>query len=121
MKNPSGNKNEEIQTLIQNMEAFNEVTAQLQNSYDELKSRVKKLDLELSDKNEASETTEETTAIVEEKDERTTEKFIINTTASEPAKKIREQQLVSAYQYFLAFLSLLFAVLLPASGRGSTY
>ncbi len=52
MKNPGGNKSEEIQTLIQNMEAFNEVTAQLQNSYDELKSRVKKLDLELSDKNE---------------------------------------------------------------------
>ena len=52
MTNPGGNKNEEIQTLIQNMEAFNEVTAQLQNSYDELKIRVKKLDLELSDKNE---------------------------------------------------------------------
>ena len=52
MTNLGGNKNEEIQTLIQNMEAFNEVTTQLQNSYDELKSRVKKLDLELSDKNE---------------------------------------------------------------------
>ena len=52
MTNPGSNKNEEIQTLIQNMEAFNEVTAQLQNSYDELKSKVKKLDLELSDKNE---------------------------------------------------------------------
>ncbi|MEC9019113.1 MAG: ATP-binding protein [Nitrospinota bacterium] len=52
MTNSGGNKNEEIQTLIQNMEAFNEVTTQLQNSYDELKSRVKKLDLELSDKNE---------------------------------------------------------------------
>ena len=52
MTNPGSNKNEEIQTLIQNMEAFNEVTAQLQNSYDELKSRVKKLDLELSDKND---------------------------------------------------------------------
>ncbi|MBC8282338.1 MAG: PAS domain S-box protein [Nitrospinae bacterium] len=52
MTNPGGNKNNEIQTLIQNMEAFNEVTAQLQNSYDELQSRVKKLDLELSDKNE---------------------------------------------------------------------
>ena len=34
------------------MEAFNDVTAQLQNSYDELQERVKKLDLELSDKNE---------------------------------------------------------------------
>ncbi|MZG54779.1 MAG: PAS domain-containing protein [Nitrospinae bacterium] len=49
---PGGNKSKEIQTLIQNMEAFNEVTAQLQNSYDELQERVKKLDLELSDKNE---------------------------------------------------------------------
>ena len=47
-----GKKSKEIQTLIQNMEAFNEVTAQLQNSYDELQKRVKKLDLELSDKNE---------------------------------------------------------------------
>ena len=52
MTNPDGNKSKEIQTLIQNMEAFNEVTAQLQNSYDELQGRVKKLDLELSDKND---------------------------------------------------------------------
>ena len=52
MTNLGGNKKEEIRTLIQNMEAFNEVTAQLQNSYDELQSRVKKLDLELSDKND---------------------------------------------------------------------
>ena len=52
MTNLDENKSEEIQTLIQNMETFNEVTAQLQNSYDELKDRVKKLDLELSDKNE---------------------------------------------------------------------
>ena len=52
MTNLGSNKNEEIQTLIQNMEAFNEVTTQLQNSYDELQSRVKKLDLELSDKND---------------------------------------------------------------------
>lgn len=52
MTNPGGNKSKEIQALIQNMEAFNEVTAQLQNSYDELQGRVKKLDLELSDKNE---------------------------------------------------------------------
>ncbi|MFT4577216.1 MAG: PAS domain S-box-containing protein [Nitrospinales bacterium] len=52
MTNPDSNKNKEIQTLIQNMEAFNEVTAQLQNSYDELQGRVKKLDLELSDKND---------------------------------------------------------------------
>ncbi len=34
------------------MEAFNEVTAQLQRSYDELQGRVKQLDHELSDKNE---------------------------------------------------------------------
>ena len=52
MTNPDSNKSKEIQTLIQNMEAFNEVTAQLQNSYDELQGRVKKLDLELSDKND---------------------------------------------------------------------
>ena len=52
MTNPGSEKSKEIQTLIQNMEAFNEVTAQLQNSYDELQERVKKLDLELSDKND---------------------------------------------------------------------
>ena len=52
MTSPSSEKSKEIQTLIQNMEAFNEVTAQLQNSYDELQGRVKKLDLELSDKND---------------------------------------------------------------------
>ena len=52
MTNPDSNKSKEIQTLIQNMEAFNEVTAQLQNSYDELQGRVKKLDLELSYKND---------------------------------------------------------------------
>ena len=51
MTNPDSEKSKEIQTLIQNMEAFNEVTAQLQNSYDELQGRVKKLDLELSAKN----------------------------------------------------------------------
>ena len=48
----SGNKSKEIETLIQNMEAFNEVTVQLQNSYDELQERVKKLNIELSDKNQ---------------------------------------------------------------------
>ena len=52
MTSPSNEKNKEIQTLIQNMEAFNEVTTQLQSSYDELQGRVKKLDLELSDKND---------------------------------------------------------------------
>jgi PAS domain S-box-containing protein len=52
MKSPNSEKSKEIQTLIENMEAFNEVTAQLQNSYDELQGRVKKLDLELSNKND---------------------------------------------------------------------
>ena len=52
MTSPGSKKSKEIQTLIRNMEAFNEVTAQLQNSYDELQGRVKKLDLELSDKND---------------------------------------------------------------------
>jgi PAS domain S-box-containing protein len=52
MTSPGSEKSKEIQTLIQNMEAFNEVTAQLQSSYDELQGRVKKLDLELSDKND---------------------------------------------------------------------
>ena len=52
MTNPDSNKSKEIQTLIQNMETFNEVTEQLQISYDELQGRVKKLDLELSDKND---------------------------------------------------------------------
>jgi PAS domain S-box-containing protein len=52
MTSPGSEKSKEIQTLIQNMEAFNEVTTQLQNSYDELQGRVKKLDLELSDKND---------------------------------------------------------------------
>jgi PAS domain S-box-containing protein len=52
MKNLSSEKSKEIQTLIENMESFNEVTTQLQNSYDELQERVKKLDLELSDKND---------------------------------------------------------------------
>jgi PAS domain S-box-containing protein len=52
MTSPGSEKSKEIQTLIQNMEAFNEVTAQLQTSYDELQGRVKNLDLELSDKND---------------------------------------------------------------------
>jgi PAS domain S-box-containing protein len=43
--------NKDIEALIKNMEAFNEVTAQLQKSYDELQVRIKKLDLELADKN----------------------------------------------------------------------
>jgi hypothetical protein len=37
----------DIEALIKNMEAFNEVTEQLQRSYDELQVRVKQLDLEL--------------------------------------------------------------------------
>lgn len=43
--------NKDIEALIKNMDAFNEVTAQLQKSYDELQVRIKKLDLELADKN----------------------------------------------------------------------
>ena len=49
---------------------------------------------ELPDKNEAFETAEETTTIVQEKDEGTTEEVSINTITAEPTKKIREQQLV---------------------------
>ena len=41
----------DIEALIKNMEAFNEVTAQLQQSYDDLQIRIKKLNLELADKN----------------------------------------------------------------------
>ena len=44
--------------------------------------------------NEPLETTEETTTIVEEKDERTPEEISINTTTSEPTKQIRNQELV---------------------------
>ena len=40
-----------IEALIKKMEAFNEVAEQLQRSYDELQVRIKKLDLELEDKN----------------------------------------------------------------------
>ena len=41
----------DIEALIKKMEAFNEVAEQLQRSYDELQVRIKKLDLELEDKN----------------------------------------------------------------------
>ena len=41
----------DIEALIKNMAAFNEVTEHLQRSYDELQVRIKKLDLELADKN----------------------------------------------------------------------
>ena len=49
---------------------------------------------ELPDKNEPFEAAEETTAIVQEKDEGTTEEVSIDTITAEPTKKIREQQLV---------------------------
>ena len=42
---------------------------------------------QLSNKNEPLETTEETTAIIEEKDEGTPEEVSINTNAPEPTKK----------------------------------
>jgi len=41
----------DIEALIKNMAAFNEVTEQLQRSYDDLQVRVKQLDVELADKN----------------------------------------------------------------------
>ena len=49
---------------------------------------------ELSTENEPSETTEETTTIVPEKNENAREEVSKDTDASEPTKKIREQQLV---------------------------
>ena len=49
---------------------------------------------ELPTENEPPETTEETTAIIQEKDEGTREEVSENTTTAEPTKKIREQQLV---------------------------
>ena len=49
---------------------------------------------EIPDKNEPFETAEEATAIVEEKNEGTTEEVSLNTNAAEPTKKIREQQLI---------------------------
>ncbi len=51
-----GNKSkEEVEILSQAFQAFNEATQQLQDSYNNLKERVKKLDLELADKNRALE------------------------------------------------------------------
>ena len=49
---------------------------------------------ELPTENEPPETTEETTAIIQEKDEGTPEEISKDTTTAEPTKKIREQQLV---------------------------
>ena len=49
---------------------------------------------ELPDKNEPFEAAEEAPAIAQEKDEAKTEEVSINTIASQPTKKIREQQLV---------------------------
>ena len=49
---------------------------------------------ELPDENEQFETAEETTAIVQEKDEGTAEEVSINTITTEPTKKNREQQLI---------------------------
>ncbi len=51
-----GNKSkEEVEILSQAFQAFNEATQQLQDSYNNLKERVKALDLELAKKNEALE------------------------------------------------------------------
>ena len=49
---------------------------------------------ELPTENEPPETTEETTAIIPEKDENAREEISKDTDASEPTKRIREQQLV---------------------------
>ena len=49
---------------------------------------------ELPTENEPPETTEEATAIIQEKDENAREEISKDTDASEPTKKIREQQLV---------------------------
>ena len=43
---------EELEILSQAFQTFNEATQQLQDSYDDLKERVKLLDLELAKKNE---------------------------------------------------------------------
>ena len=43
---------EEFEILSQAFQAFNDATQQLQDSYDDLKERVKRLDLELAKKNE---------------------------------------------------------------------
>ncbi|MDE0848570.1 MAG: ATP-binding protein [Nitrospinaceae bacterium] len=52
MTTSAGKENsKDIEALIKKMEAFNEVAEQLQRSYDELQVRIKKLDLELADKN----------------------------------------------------------------------
>ena len=49
---------------------------------------------ELPTENEPPETTEETTAIIQEKNEGTPEQVSTDTTTTEPTKKNREQQLV---------------------------
>ena len=49
---------------------------------------------ELPTENEPPETTEEATAIIQEKDENAREEISKDTDASEPTKKIREQQLI---------------------------
>ena len=49
---------------------------------------------ELPTENEPPETTEEATAIIQEKDENAREEISKDTNASEPTKKIREQQLI---------------------------
>lgn len=58
MNNPHPEKGNprEIEILNRAFQAFNEATQQLQNSYDELKARIKVLDLELARKNEELET-----------------------------------------------------------------
>ncbi len=55
-KSPQGKSpKEEIEILSHAFQAFNEATQQLQDSYDNLKERIKLLDLELAEKNQALE------------------------------------------------------------------
>ncbi len=57
MNNPHPEKRspQEIEILNRAFQSFNEATEQLQNSYNELQGRIKVLDLELAEKNEALE------------------------------------------------------------------
>jgi len=55
VNNPGNKTSEEMEVLSQAFQAFNEATGKLQDSYDNLQERVKKLDLELAEKNEALE------------------------------------------------------------------
>jgi PAS domain S-box-containing protein len=55
VNNPGNKTSEDMEVLSQAFQAFNEATGKLQDSYDNLQERVKKLDLELAEKNAALE------------------------------------------------------------------